>query len=146
MAKLRYSPKKTFNLKWIRSKSGWHPLTEITSSKELNELEGVYVIGCRLTAEETARRILEKNVEKQYATIAVGQGEVGNRLREKHKELKYTRRAKEREMVATYAGFPEDKDGYRDAIERFLGEHYELDKLGDRFPASSKVVQVNPPW
>ena len=148
MAKLRYSPVKKFNLKWAKPKSGWHPVEDIIGNSELDETEGVYVIGCALSPEETASKILQRESAPNYETIAIGQGEIGNRLREKHTASKYTSRAKGRDMIATYAEFADDNggDGYRNAVERYLGKHYKLDKLGDRFGRASKTVQVNVPW
>ena len=148
MAKLRSSSAKKFNLKWARPQSGWHAVEDIVSNSELNETEGVYVIGCALSPEETARKILQQESAPKYETITVGQGKLGNRLREKHTAPKYTRRAKGREMIATYVEFPDDNggDGYRNAVERYLGEHYKLDKLGDLFRKTSKFVRANVPW
>ena len=141
---------KRFELNWEKLPSGWFVLTDITDRGLFNEDEGLYVIGCARTPSLGSLLSVGTLSESKadYETIAVGQGEIGNRLRAKHGQQKYVRRANGRKMIATFVEFEDDDktDQYRNAIERFLGKHYGLDNLGDSFPTSPKRVTVSPPW
>ena len=97
-------------MNWEKLPSGWFVLTDITDRGLFNEDEGLYVIGCARTPSLGSLLSVGTLSESKadYETIAVAQGEIGNRLRAKHGQQKYLRRANGRKMITTFVQFEDD--------------------------------------